>query len=177
MNGTYVFWHGWQGSGLFLRRLLVSALAWWLLTGGRPDSWIVGVPAIVAAAGFSACVLPPLPFSLRGAVRFAAFFAVSSLRGALDVSRRALHWRLPLDPGVLEHQTRLGLPAAVVAMANTTSLLPGTMVADLTEDRLLVHALDAGSDIAANLEQAERHVAMLFGLTPGAAPGGGGRAA
>ena len=158
------FWRGWQGWAVFLSRLSWSALVWWVLSAGAAESWLVGVPAVLGAALLSSCMLPPLRVSFRGAVRFTGFFLLASLRGGLDVARRALHWRLPLDPGFLEHRGRALPPVARVFVANTSSLLPGTLTADVDDRRLYVHALDTGSTARATLERAERHIADLFSL-------------
>jgi multicomponent Na+:H+ antiporter subunit E len=157
-------WRGWQGTRIFLNRLLLCSAVWWMLSGGAAESWLVGAPAVVAAALLSSCMLPPLRWSMRGAVRFWSYFLVASLRGGIDVAARALHWRLPLDPGIVEHLSRVSLPAARVSVANTVSLLPGTLAADMDRKHLFVHALDAGTEIRESLELTEQRVAHLFSL-------------
>ena len=157
-------WRGWQGPVVFVSRLFWCALVWWVLTGGAAESWLVGAPAVLVAALLSTCMLARLHVSPLGAVQFCGFFAVESLRGGLDVATRALHWRLPLDPGVVLHRSRMSLPVARVAVANTASLLPGTLVVDVDERDLHVHALDAGPEVRESLEYSERRVADLFSL-------------
>jgi multicomponent Na+:H+ antiporter subunit E len=157
-------WQGWQGPMVFLSRLVWSVLVWWVLTGGVADSWLVGAPAVLAAALLSSCMLPRLHVSALGALRFCGFFLAESLRGGFDVATRALHWRLPLDPGVVRHRSRTSLPAARVAVANTASLLPGTLVVDQDEADLYVHALDAGPEVRESLAASEQRVADLFSL-------------
>jgi multicomponent Na+:H+ antiporter subunit E len=49
-------------------------------------------------------------------------------------------------------------------MANTVSLLPGTLSAELDEAHLRVHVLDETGAFAAELQVVEAHVAQLFGL-------------
>jgi len=49
-------------------------------------------------------------------------------------------------------------------MANTVSLLPGTLSAELDEEHLRVHILDHTGDFASELTLIEAHVAQLFGL-------------
>lgn len=158
------FWRGWQGFTIFFSRLALCSAVWWVLSGGAAESWLIGVPAVLGAAWLSTSMLPPLRWSLDGALRFWAFFLVESWRGGVDVARRVFYWRLPLDPGIVEHRSRLSLPAARVSVANTTSLLPGTLAADLDERNLYVHALDAGKEIRESLERSERRVADLFSL-------------
>lgn len=164
VRGEEEFWKAWPGLAVFSSRLLWSAVVWYLLAGGEAESWIVGVPAVLAAAALSAFMLPALRWSPAGAVRFWAFFLLESLRGGIDVARRAMHWRLPLDPGIVRHRSRMSRPAARVSVVNTTGLLPGTLVLDLDPRHTWIHALDAGQEIHESLVLSEERVADLFGL-------------
>ena len=145
-------------------RTLLFALLWWILTGGAINSWLAGAPVVMFAVLASGMLLPAVSWSLPGIVRFAPFFLWRSLKGGVDVSRRALHPGLPISPVLFDHRWRLppGLPR--VFMANTVSLLPGTLSAELEEDRLRVHVLDHTGDFAAELTLIEARVAQLFGL-------------
>lgn len=162
---TPPFWKGWQGSRVLLSRLLSCALFWYVLSGGRTDSWIVGVPAVLAAALVSAAMLPPVGISLPGLARFVRFFLRESLLGGLDVARRAVHWRMPLDPGIVVHGNRTRGALARAAVSNTACLLPGTLVVDLDGGDTWVHALDTGREVRESLELSEVRVADMLGLT------------
>jgi multicomponent Na+:H+ antiporter subunit E len=128
------------------------------------DSWRVGAPVVLFATLVSVVLLPPFPWSLTGIVRFLPFYLWHSLRGGVDVARRALHPRLPISPGLFDYKFRLppGLPR--VFMANTVSLLPGTLSAELEEECLRVHVLDETSAFAEILRVLEKQVAGVFGL-------------
>ena len=145
-------------------RTVLFALMWWILTEGAMDSWLVGVPVVVLAVLASEALLPAASWSLSGIVRFIPFFLWRSLCGGVDVARRALHPRLPISPALIDHQWRLpaGLPR--VFMANTVSLLPGTLSVELNEDTLCIHVLDNNSAFASELNVVEERVAALFGL-------------
>jgi multicomponent Na+:H+ antiporter subunit E len=88
-----------------------------------------------------------------------------SLLGGVDVARRALHPDLPIAPGLIEYPLRLppGLPQ--VFMANTVSLLPGTLSAALDRSVLTVHVLDRRTGFLADLKTVEQSVARLFGAS------------
>ncbi len=58
-------------------------------------------------------------------------------------------------------------------MANTVSLLPGTLSADLGEKYLIVHVLDQESAFNSELSLIEEHVAKLFGWSLVADSNGG----
>ena len=153
-----------MGFARFGFRAVLFALLWWMLTEGAADSWLVGAPVVVLAALASGLVLPGTSWSLPGLLRFIPFFLWHSLRGGVDVAGRALHPRLPISPGLLKYQWRLptGLPR--VFMANTVSLLPGTLSAELGEQFLHVHVLDQSSAFEAELTVIEARVARIFGL-------------
>lgn len=166
----------WQGLKFTLRDLLVIhlrnawlravlfGLMWWILTNGAMDSWLIGIPVVLLATLVSVVLLPPSSWSLPGLVRFIPFFLWRSLYGGVDVARRALHPALPISPRLFNHSWRLppGLPR--VLMANTVSLLPGTLSAELDEHQLRVHVLDQTGTFAKDLTLIEARVAGLFGL-------------
>lgn len=147
-------------------RTVLFALLWWILTEGATNSWLVGVPVVLLAVLASeVLLLPGVSWSLPGAVRFVPFFLWHSLHGGVDVARRALHPRLPISPELYDYRWRLppGLPR--VFMANTVSLLPGTLSAELDEEHLRVHVLDQTGAFASGLAVIEVRVARLFGLS------------
>ncbi|MEA3302987.1 MAG: Na+/H+ antiporter subunit E [Pseudomonadota bacterium] len=153
-----------MGFWKFSFRVLVFALLWWILTQGAINSWLVGAPVVLLAALASVWLLPAIPWSLSGVVRFIPFFLWRSLYAGIDVARRALHPKLPISPGLFDYRWRLppGLPR--VFMANTVSLLPGTLSAELGEEYLRVHVIDQSGDFIPELSIVEESVARLFGL-------------
>lgn len=158
-----------------LARIGVLSLLWIVVTGGTASSWIVGVPTVLAAA----LLARPAPdaawhLSPLGALRFAAFFLRESLRGGLDVAGRISTRPLRIAPGLLHHRWRLpdGPPRALFALC--ASLLPGTLVANVGEHELLIHALDVGAPVGDELAALEQRVAGLFSLDLSASESGHG---
>lgn len=146
--------------------LLMAAL--WITLVGPEDatSWIIGLPAVIAATFAHWRLSRNIGARLHpgGLVRLLPLFLVGSLRGGLDVARRVMGPRLLVDPGFFDYRLRLALPAAQVLFANLVSLLPGTLSADLVGDRLRVHALDQGQDGSSELARLEEAVAAAFGI-------------
>lgn len=148
-------------------RALTAAAAWWALTGGASgwDAWVIGIPAIVAAAAMSAAMLPPFDWSWPRALRFAAFFVRESWLGGVDVAKRALAPRMRLAPGFVEHEIDVVPDLARVAVINTSSLLPGSLVVDSRGGDVLVHVLDVeGADVARTMDMAEARIAAMLRL-------------
>jgi multicomponent Na+:H+ antiporter subunit E len=162
--------HGKHDRGLARRRFaaygVVWALLWWLLNKGQVDSWLVGGPTVLAAAGISVWLAPQSGWrwTVGGLARFVWHFGYASLAGGVDVAWRAIHPRLPIHPGMIEYESRLPAGTARVFFANAISLCPGTVSASLRGSLLKIHVLDGQQPIHARLADLERAVGVLFGV-------------
>ncbi len=147
-------------------RALWMALLWLGLNGLDRNSWIVGGPAVLAAALISVKLLPAVSWrwSLRGALVFAAYFLRESLRGGWDVARRAISPRLALSPAIVCHAFRLPSGPSRLFFCSAISLLPGTAVVAIAESHVCVHVLDDSTSVEEELWELERRVGALFGL-------------
>lgn len=149
-----------------LWRGTLFALLWWALTDGRPGSWGVGSVSVALATAASLTLLPPVEtyVSRIGLVRFLAFFVVQSLRGGVQVAWFALRPRPGLRPGF--HDVALRLPDGIgrVLLANTLSLLPGTLSVELDGDRLCLHVLDETAPTEREVRVVEDRLAHMLGL-------------
>ena len=105
-------------SSVFLRFLGLS-IAWLVMAGPTPTSWLVGLPTVALATWASLRLAPPLPYrvSLRGLLGFLAYFARESLRGGWDVAARTLSPRMRIQPGQASYTCSLpeGLPIVLFA--------------------------------------------------------------
>jgi multicomponent Na+:H+ antiporter subunit E len=150
-----------------LWRSALFAMLWWALTDGRSDSWGVGSVSILLAVWLSLRLLPPvMTFVSRvGLLRFLAYFIVQSLRGGLQVAGLALRPRMGLRPGF--HEVDLRLPEGIgrILLANTLSLLPGTLSVELQGNRLCLHVLDDQAPTETDVRIAETRLAHLLGLS------------
>lgn len=140
------------------------ALIWSLLTDWRLDAWIFGLPALALSGALLLAMPRPRRWRLApvATLRFAMWFAVQAVRGALDVSRRAVTPRMPLSPGFRSWRTTLPEGAPRVVLANAVTLLPGTLSAELEGQRLVIHVLDTSADHDAALADLEARIAALF---------------
>ncbi len=148
----------------WLIRLVLFSLVWWILTDGAIDSWSVGIPVVLIATLTSVMLMPPLSWSLRGMLFFIPYFLWHSIRGGVDVARRALHPQLPIAPRLLDYRFRLPVGLPRVFMADIVSLLPGTLSVELGDEFLRVHVLDETSAIKEELNMLENRLADIFGL-------------
>lgn len=138
------------------------ALLWWILTDGSASSWWVGAPAVVLAVTASVSLLPATPLSWYQFLRFVPYFLLRSLLGGADVAWRAFHPKMPIVPELIEYKLQLPPGLSRVFMANTVSLLPGTLSSALEQNVLKVHVLDKRTNFQAELEVLEQKVAWIF---------------
>jgi multicomponent Na+:H+ antiporter subunit E len=155
-----------SSAGRWGRRCLFFLGLWWVLSEGRPTDWgfglvVAGVAAAVALPQETGRGIRP-----AGLLRFAPFFLWQSFVAAVEVARLALSPRLRLRPSLLSYPLRLRSLKAQVFFANTISLLPGTLTADLWEGRLRLHVLASTPQVVDKVAAVEERVAALFGETP-----------
>lgn len=139
---------------------LSFTVLWGILTGGT--GWGIGVPFICLATAASILSIPANRWSLAGLGRFLPYFIGNSLRGGVDVAARALHPKLPIDPAIVRYEMQLDCMEARVIMANTVTLLPGTLAADLQGKLLLVHVLNKSGPVTETLRTLEQRIGDLF---------------
>lgn len=158
-----------QASALLSKALprgLLFAGLWWLLTAGDPTSWIVGAPVVLAALAVSLWLQPApiLPFHPVGVVQFLSFFLWQSLLGGFRVALLALNPRSKPWPAVLTFSLRLPEESARILLANTLSLLPGTVSSALNDDAIRLHVLDARQPLEQeqDLRELENRIARLL---------------
>ena len=150
----------------WLLSVLVLSAIWGVLTGWRADSLIFGIPAVLlgAAIPFLFPKPPHWRLSLRGALVFGLWFAVQSVRGAVDVALRAFAPDMGLRPCFRACPLTLPPGAPRVMFVNTITLLPGTLSAEIMGDTLIVHMLDARADLDLSLADLEARIRALFAL-------------
>ena len=135
-------------------------LAFWLMISGwAPADLPVGLATVAGATWVSLRLLPPKGSRFRfGAL---ASLAISFLRQSVvsgtDVAWRALNPSLRLRPGFVACPLRLPEGGKRTAFCALSSLMPGTLPTGTDEHgALLVHCLDVGQPVAANLAAEER---------------------
>lgn len=166
------------GAGSMLRGAVVRAVVargvafavlWGILTEGAGGPRLAAV-LIPLAVGATFVLVPPRGPRVRPleVLRFVPFFLWISLRGGIDVARRALAPRMRLAPALVDYSLRVTSERERVLLAYFLSLVPGTVSVDLEADRLRLHVLDAALPIAHTVRRIERRVAALFYSPAGA---------
>ena len=82
------------------------------------------------------------PTRLYHFIIYTGVFVVELVRANINMMRYVYAPRLSVEPGVVKVKTNLKSPIGRLALANSISLTPGSLVLDIGEDELLVHCLD-----------------------------------
>lgn len=149
-----------------LARAAALFALWLLLTRAAPGDLAIGVATAGAAAWVSARLMPPRArrWKVGALAAFAARVVVQSIVAGFDVAKRALAPSLPLRPGFVSHRLRLPAGPARDAFCSLTSLAPGTVpVGADARGVLLVHALDVGQPVAAQIAADEARFVRALG--------------
>ena len=153
-------------SGIPWTVLVAFAVVWFALAGSGTSALVFGIIA-VGGAGMLHHALggpPEARFRVGGLLAFVPYFLTLTVRGGLDVSRRALSPSIPVHPDVLTHRVRLPEGAPLVLFVGTLSLLPGTLSAALEGDELTVHVLAHDATSADRVRELEDRVSDVFGI-------------
>jgi multicomponent Na+:H+ antiporter subunit E len=154
-----------------LGRFLVLFLLWWVISEGDESGLWFGAMAAALVAWFSVRFFPGDDYRIRWRALpgFVVFFLAESVAAGVDVALRLLRPALPIQPGEVTLTTRLPGGAPRGLLANTLSLLPGTLTVSLRGDTLVLHGLDLRTDPEASVRKVEARIASLFGcrLEPG----------
>jgi multicomponent Na+:H+ antiporter subunit E len=158
--------------GAHRRALAARALLYfgvWIIVdqSAEPANLAVGLLAAAAATWVSMRLLPPASGRVRLGVLLTLLprFLWQSLVAGIDVARRAFSPRLPLRPGFVDYPVRLPRGSARNAFEAISSLLPGSVPSDESEESIEYHCLDTGQPVAEQLAAEER--AYSKALVPG----------
>jgi multicomponent Na+:H+ antiporter subunit E len=152
--------------GTIILRIGLLSLLWFVLAEGEFRYWGLVLLAVLGGAGASLVLIPSsnLGFSVSGWARFIPYFLWQSVLGGIDVALRSIAIPVRLDPGYVEVEFRLADEPARVFVANTMSLMPGTLSVSLDGDRLRMHVLDRSMPNQDRAREVEAHVSRMFRL-------------
>lgn len=151
--------------GVLFRVALFSA-GWWVLAAGYPSSWLFGVPFVALATSASLALSRgrTIRISPTGFLMFAVFFLWNSVMSGVTVASLALKPSMPIAPGFIAYPFRLHHETARVLMADSATLLPGTLSAGIEGETLILHAIDCEPKAIQELRALEERIARMFAL-------------
>lgn len=162
-------------AGLFVFTFIVLLVTWVLVTGSFEIQEITaGIIVALGVAAATAAVFTEhgldhlAPRRLLYLLLYVPYYFYQVILANLDVVYRVLAPSLPIKPGFVIVRTSLKTDSGKLALANSITLTPGTIVGDVSEDELLVHWIyvkdesmeGAGSSIVAPFE---KWLEVIFG--------------
>jgi multicomponent Na+:H+ antiporter subunit E len=159
----------------FLNLWLTLMLIWVIANGTLAvDTLITGVvvcAAIALAFASFARVYSVIRWSPKVIFYYLMYFAVFLVeltKANLNVMRLVFSPRIDIEPGIVEIKTSLKSPIGRLALANSITLTPGTLVVDIKEDSLFIHWINvsATDPVAATEEistRFEHYLKVIYG--------------
>ncbi|MGB5440193.1 MAG: Na+/H+ antiporter subunit E [Gammaproteobacteria bacterium] len=156
--------------------LWLTLLIIWLIANGTlaTDTVITGVvitaAIALAFATFSRVygVIRWTPVVIYNYLLYLGVFLYELVRANINVMRYVYSPRIDIHPGIVEIKTSLESPIGRLALANSITLTPGTLVVDMQGDSLFIHWINvsATDPVAATQEIAgrfEKYLKVIYG--------------
>jgi multicomponent Na+:H+ antiporter subunit E len=159
----------------FLNLWLTLMLIWLIANGTlAQDTVIAGaVISAVIALAFAAfsrvySVIRWSPRVIFNYLMYLSVFFVELVKANLNVMRLVFSPRIDIQPGIVEIKTTLKSPLGRLALANSITLTPGTLVVDIIGDSLFIHWINvsATDPVAATEEissRFEKYLKVIYG--------------
>jgi multicomponent Na+:H+ antiporter subunit E len=156
--------------------LWLTLLLIWLFASGTlaTDTVLTGVvitAAIALAFAAFARVYSVIRWSPRAIYTYLLYLGVflyELVKANLNVMRYVFSPHIDIHPGIVEIKTNLRSPIGRLALANSITLTPGTLVVDMQGDSLFIHWINvtATDPVAATQEIAgrfEKYLKVIYG--------------
>ncbi len=161
--------------GIVIRTLIL--FVFWILLSAKLDFFhlscgLLGAAAVAAfgyARSHDAAPFPSLwqiPGMIFRSLVYAIWLLIKVILAAYHVSKLILNPKMPIDPEFIEHPTSLQKDAERVLFANSITLTPGTITADLQGSKLTVHRLDKASSEDIISHAMENAIHKILGAGP-----------
>lgn len=152
-----------------LQRVALFYAVWLVLSGGRGDFLLLGLPACLLAAAVSGAIRRRSGKRVRlvALLTYMPGFFWRSLCGGLDIAWRVVHPRLPVAPAFVRYACREEDEDARVWFCDALSLMPGTLAAGIEGREALVHLLAEDEAMAGKIATEERRIRRVFDDHPG----------
>jgi multicomponent Na+:H+ antiporter subunit E len=136
----------------FLNLWLTLMLIWVIANGTLAlDSLIAGLvisAAISLAFASFARVYSVIRWSPKVIFYYLLYlgvFLIELTKANLNVMRLVFSPRIQIEPGIVEIKTKLKSPIGRLALANSITLTPGTLVVDIKGDSLFIHWINVSA--------------------------------
>lgn len=132
----------------FLATLISLFFVWILVTGFVVEELITGLGVSLALSAilvkytnYAAELNSPIKL-IKFIFVYIPVFVWQLLLSNLDIAKRVLTPRIPLNPGIVKVKTDLEGDIGKLTLANSITLTPGTLTLDIVDGDLYVHCVD-----------------------------------
>ncbi len=87
------------------------------------------------------------------------YFIWQMIKSNIDVAKRVINPKLPINPGIVKVKTKLKSRSGKLALANSITLTPGTLTVDVVDQYLYIHWIDVQST---DIEKATKSIVSGF---------------
>ncbi len=149
----------------YVATFIVLFGTWILLAGFDSNDLIVGaitalVLSVVIASSVNYKVDIKLPVRLIVfLIIYLPVFIYHLILANLDIARRVLSIKIPLNPGIVKVKTDLKGDIAKLTLANSITLTPGTLTIDVVDEDLYIHCVDVKGK---NEEEHKQNISASF---------------
>ncbi len=78
-------------------------------------------------------------------IQYFLVFLLALIKANFHVAKIVLSPKLPINPGIVEFETKLKSDFAKMVLANSITLTPGTFTVDIVENRFYIHWLEVSA--------------------------------
>ena len=143
-------------TSLLVYLLLTAFTVYELILGSILSAVITFI--LVKFIDFDIDVLFPVRL-LRFVFIYIPVFVWKLILANLDVARRVLSPKIPLNPGIVKVKTDLKSDFGKLTLANSITLTPGTLSLDVEENHIYVHTVDVKGK---SMEENKKNISGLF---------------
>jgi len=99
---------------------------------------------------------------------YLSVFIIELVKANLNVMRLVFSPRIDIKPGIVEIKTELKSPIGRLALANSITLTPGTLVVDIKENSLFIHWINISTTDPVAATEAisarfEKYLKVIYG--------------
>ena len=135
------------------KNIIISFLiltATWLLLSGKFDIATISI-GIIASLSVSIIfclkcdVFSEINLTPKAGlylIMYAFVFLWELIKSNFDVARRVVSPSLPINPGIVEVETKLKSKIGRIVLTNSITLTPGTLTIDIKDDKIFVHRIE-----------------------------------
>ncbi|MEN8155098.1 MAG: Na+/H+ antiporter subunit E [Acidobacteriota bacterium] len=87
------------------------------------------------------------------------YFAGEMIKSNIDVAKRVINPKLPINPGIVKVKTKLKSRSGKLALANSITLTPGTLTVDVVDQYFYIHWIDVETT---DVEKASERIVAGF---------------